>query len=98
MPPETPPSQLPGKKSLPDRDQGSVDKSKQASGPDPGPAPAQTPAADPDRGNKMADHLKSFFGVQGKEPASAGNQTAQGAVDDAVKGVQAAPTGNYGGG
>lgn len=103
LPPETPPTPMPGKKSAPDKAEASTDKSNEPTGDTNKLTPEKlTPEeqAHLDVHFSALDKLKSALNVAGKEPASAGNQTAQNATDAITKGVadaDSAKTTTYGG-
>jgi hypothetical protein len=98
LPPETPPTPMPGKKSAPDKAEASTDKSSEPTGDTNKLTPEEQ--AHLDVHFSALDKLKSVLNVAGKEPASAGNQTAQNATDAITKGVadaDSAKTTTYGG-
>lgn len=94
LPPELPPSPMPGAKPSGGKEgdpRASTDKATDAEEAAANRNTSEAQKPDPERGNKMADHLKSFFNVAGKEPASAGGKTAQQAADEAASSAPQTP-------
>lgn len=100
LPPELPPSPMPGAKPSGGNSQYNYAATDKATDAEEAAANRNTSEAekpDPERGNKMADHMKAFFGVKGKEvaegtpPGKTEPVAAQTAADAASQGVKEAP-------